>query len=566
MSIRLIIQEYLGLLKESKELDDLLPILLSSMNLVNISGAQRGARQYGVDLAAVGRDDDGKRKLFLFVVKCGDITRSTWKSGPQAIRPSLEEIKDVYLPTHVAPEHAKLPKKVVVVTNGELRQELQLTYSQYCSQWISQTKTELATWVGTTLAELTERHLLDEFVFPGVGRSELRRALSTLDNPALSVEHFESFFQSFCDVGRLQGLSKTRMKKEVVKTLRACALGLAIYCRWAEKTEGNLLPALLASERAVLLAWAFLRKSQCLGEKESLKAYARVFVAMLQVAGAYVLKITPYYATDHGFASIYHDNIFVNEVVFEELGKLGLFGSIWSMLREADDSELAKQETDRYVELLKALLNTHSISNGPCYDNHAIDVALAMLLLIRTGNRALAKEWLNRLINRVGLGRKFKRHFPVDTDSFDDLIAVRLTGEMEPDKVATMSTLIPLLAQLCAVLDSQADYDNLKKNLLPLFSGTTLQVWFPDSKFEELLVGGKAHRESGVTLAPYEIPDSFDSYKSTALTLPPAVASMSGFDFAKKGVQWLPLVFCRHYRCPAPIWYFNPNQVPSVHG
>ena len=75
MSLRLIVQEYLGLLKESQELDDLLPILLAAMRWENVSGAQRGARQYGVDLAAVGKDHDGKKKLFLFVIKSGDINR-----------------------------------------------------------------------------------------------------------------------------------------------------------------------------------------------------------------------------------------------------------------------------------------------------------------------------------------------------------------------------------------------------------------------------------------------------------------------------------------------------------
>jgi hypothetical protein len=277
------------------------------------------------------------------------------------------------------------------------------------------------------------------------------------------------------------------------------------------------------------------------------------------VAGAYALKLTPYYATDHGFASVYNDNIFVNEVVFDELGKLGLYGSIWSILKEADDGELAKLQTDKYAELVKALLTTHTISNGPCYDNQAIDIALAMLLLIRTGNAATAKEWLTRLINGIGVGRKLKRYFPIDSDSFEDLVAVRITGEMEPDKVATMSTLIPLLAQLCVALDSEVDYVHLRKNLLPLFPGVTLQLWYPDSKFEELLVHGRAHRASGVAVAPYVLPESFDLYKSKALAIPPGAAAMTEFEFSKRGVPWLPLVFCRHYRCPLPVWYFDPK-------
>ena len=526
------------------------------MRWENVSAAQRGVRQYGVDVAAVGKDEDGKKKLFLLVIKSGDINRSTWTDGPQAVQPSLEEIKDVYLPTHVPSEHRKLPKKVIVVTNGELKQELQLTYSQYSSRWVKKTKAQLVIWSGDTLARLIEQRLLDEFVFPASGRSALRRALSTLDNPSLSVEHFEAFFQSFCDLDRLKGLTQARKRKEVVKALWSCALGLAIYHRWAE-AEGNLLPAVLASERAVLIAWDFLRRSPCLNEIGSIKAYARVVTGMLEVAGDYALRLTPYYATEHALASIYHDNVFVNEVVFDQLGKLGLYGTIWTILAETGDSELAKRSANRYAELVKALLTTHTISNGPCYDNQAIDIALAMILLARTGNVSTAKEWLNRLTNRIGLGKKAGRHFPIDTDSFDDLVAVRITGEVEPQKVATMSTLIPLLAQLCVVFDSEADYQNLRTNLLPLFPGITLQVWYPDSNFETLLVHGKAHRESGLAVAPYVLPEKLEDYKSKALAIPPGAASIGDFEFSKKGVAWLPLAFCRHYRCPVPAWYLH---------
>lgn len=52
--MKLIIREYLSLLKESKELDWLIPDLLLSMGIEPFSYPQIGVRQYGVDVAAVG--------------------------------------------------------------------------------------------------------------------------------------------------------------------------------------------------------------------------------------------------------------------------------------------------------------------------------------------------------------------------------------------------------------------------------------------------------------------------------------------------------------------------------
>jgi len=89
--VRLIVREYLSMLKESGELDSLLGDLLLSMDIEPISKAQIGVRQYGVDLAGVGTDPDesGSKKVFLFTIKAGDIDRNNWDTKKQDVRPSL---------------------------------------------------------------------------------------------------------------------------------------------------------------------------------------------------------------------------------------------------------------------------------------------------------------------------------------------------------------------------------------------------------------------------------------------------------------------------------------------
>ena len=112
--MKLIIREYLSLLKESKELDRVLPDLLLMMGIEPISHAQVGVRQYGVDVAAVGEYKDEGNILLLFTIKKGDLGRSDWDFNEQSIRQSLDEIKDVYLECHIRPEHLTLKKKIMV--------------------------------------------------------------------------------------------------------------------------------------------------------------------------------------------------------------------------------------------------------------------------------------------------------------------------------------------------------------------------------------------------------------------------------------------------------------------
>ena len=132
--MKLVIREYLSMLKESGELDVLLPgSLLLAMGIQPLSKAQVGVRQYGVDVAAHGVDtEDGFEKLFLLTIEKGDLSRQNWDDGtPQALRSSLNEIMDIYIPTCVSADHAKLSKKIIVCCNGNIDEEAEANWKGY---------------------------------------------------------------------------------------------------------------------------------------------------------------------------------------------------------------------------------------------------------------------------------------------------------------------------------------------------------------------------------------------------------------------------------------------------
>lgn len=99
--MKLIFVEYLASLKERGELDVIMPDLLSELGLSVISRPATGTKQYGVDVAAVGSDGDGIRKVFLLSIKPVDLRRSGWDVGPQCLRTSLNQILDVYVPNQI---------------------------------------------------------------------------------------------------------------------------------------------------------------------------------------------------------------------------------------------------------------------------------------------------------------------------------------------------------------------------------------------------------------------------------------------------------------------------------
>ena len=69
--MKLILKEYLASLRERDELDAILPDLLSQLGFTVLSKPQRGTRQYGVDVAAVGALNGGIEKTLPLLDQVG---------------------------------------------------------------------------------------------------------------------------------------------------------------------------------------------------------------------------------------------------------------------------------------------------------------------------------------------------------------------------------------------------------------------------------------------------------------------------------------------------------------
>ncbi|ROZ77593.1 hypothetical protein [Ramlibacter sp. WS9] len=547
MSYALVLQEYLAQLKESGELDELLPTLLSAMGFEMLTKPQVGVRQYGSDLPAVGVDEDGSKKLFVFVIKCGDIGRHNWEMGKQAVRPSINELADVWFRTHVPAEFMALPRKVVLVTNGEIKQELTQNWTGFQADWHGAMRGELTFWGTSRLVKLIEEHLFDEFLFTAEAKSLLRRALATLDEPEASVAKFAEFAVATFDKARG---AKPKLARSAA---RLVAVGLAIYVKWST-FEANLRPALLATERTYLLMWNFLRGNSLQQDNEALRSLSHVHAELARIGFEWWGKFVPYYRTEGAFAARSPDAIFTNMHVFEHIGILSLQGLMWADLASRDAK--AGESAELMAKELASLLDSHTISCTPAFDHQTIDILLGMILLARTGRRAEAIAWLKELIRGVKFARQIGRYAPCSSDALEDLIAMRLARDLSVEKMTETSILLPAIALLCAAMEQPELYAALLEHVVPRFEGTTLQVWHPDATYEDRL----DCREDlpwtyGISEAPYPLPDSFEEFKRLVGLRPAGAPDDTHFDFAKHGLTWLPLIASRTYRGPIPTWF-----------
>ncbi len=545
--MKLIIHEYLSLLKESNELDALLPDLLLAMGIEPFSKPQVGVRQYGVDVAAVGQDEDGIKKLFLYTIKQGNIGRSDWDTNEQSVRQSFNEIEDVYLVNYVKPEHKDLPKKIILCTGGDLKQEMEQTWNAYVSKHNKNGEIEYCFWGGYKLTLLIEKYIFNEQLFPEELRDYARKTLALLSDPDYNLEHYNLLINKVLFGSRYK---KSSPNKEIIKTLRLINLFLNVVLSWA-KSEGNLKPALYAAERTVLLVWDFIRKNSFFKRKSLITEYVKCYATLRRIYIAYFNKIQPHCFVKDGLSGYGNDFIQESIIIFEQVGIISFLGLMCSADIQANQDENLNVIIKRIIDTLKSLINNHHTSYSPCYDGHIIEISLAIYFLVINNEIKFIENWIRRIIDHVFFAySKLGKYFPIQSDSFDDLVMLNISNRINKEKMMELSTLIPILAQWCVVLNLTDLYNEIRKGVSKFFPDCIMQIWYPDEDSEQYIYMSNASLESGIVEAPIELPQNMGELITRIKKVQERTIKLEQISSIREGILLVAILSSRHYRTP----------------
>lgn len=498
--MKLVIREYLSMLKESGELDVLLPDLLLAMGIQPLSKAQVGVRQYGVDVAAHGIDtNDGLEKLFLLTIKKGDLSRQNWDDGtPQALRSSLNEIMDIYIPTCVSPDHIELPKKIIVCCNGDIKQEVEANWKGYTRNHTKPGTVEFSFWGGDKLSILIETHLLDEYLFPEQFRKYLRKTISLVDQIEEEPTNFYRLIEStLFDNSGITTSTTGKASKSQLKAISVLNLSLNIVFHWSQEAD-NLRPAYLGAERMLLRIWDWMRINNLLSDSKIIEKYMQVANTYFKVMTTLAHKIEKYCIVEHGlFGYGTAEEIEYPLRAFEIIGLLSSFGIfLLNFQRFPIDEDMRsslQNALEQVVKSLYALIALNPSASIPLYDTHFIDIALCLILLQRTRQEEKARDWVRKLsINIVHAYEVLGRYFPIHTSSYDDLVAL-LVGDAPPKTQLTQaSTILPLLAEWHSILHMSDEYEDFRKSTMRAFPHTNIMLWIPDESVDDCLYSFRA--------------------------------------------------------------------------
>lgn len=556
--MRLIIREYLASLRERNELDALLPDLLSQMGLEVFSKPSVGGRQYGVDVAAFG-SVDGEEKVYLFTVKAGDLTRRVWNSGSeQDVLPSLNDIINTYITTHLPKEYKNKPIEIAVCFGGDLKENVRQDFTSYQDRNNTE-NLKIIEWGGEKLSSHIEDYLLSEELILDESRTYLRKALAMIEEPDVSVRYFRELAVSF--FSREDGNSKKTLTNN-----RQVYLCLWVLFSWCRKLD-NLESACVSAEIVLLYMWDSAKDSMGKKDKTSqaiLSLLISTKLLHMQILDEYLEnKIMPHIDKHYALSTAVQGScsVDVNLKMFDLLGRIGLFGSYLTWISFAIETEEKQKENREKIAKYRLGILKLAGSNpallSPLKDDQAIDISIAFIFLMYDmSTHGDLSVWLERMIDQIGTNFMFKKGYPTIIRDYKSLVEhPKDDTDKYFESVTNGSILIPYLALFSSILELDKQYTNVKAITDNFLSHSTLQFWFPDDasekhfyKFDDVHGGALTHvsicadREEFLrnTFSECEKSNEFRNLSAIVHNSHPVI-----------------LTACKHYRLPVPIHFFS---------
>ena len=547
--MRFLLNEYINLLKEDKELDALLTDLLVGMKFTTISKPMKG-RQFGVDISAVGIDpEDGIKKVFLFAVKQGNLTRTTWDGDVNAIRSTLNQIKDTFIPTSLTNRLKKLPKKIIVCTNGVINQNVLVDWTQYIDQNTTDA-VEYDFWGTGEITAMLDDYLVSEKLFPQEYQSLLRKSLAFLDLPDYDLSHFYTLIQKILD-------KQPKQKRQILKKLRLVRLCLNIIYKWSQDNN-NLKPSIYASERCLLLVWHFMQEGNHLEKNYVRQEFYKIHLLKRAIGVNYFNKVVEHYKVEHSIYKYSRNSLEYSLNVWEEIGIIATIGLTEIQEFRIYYNEGQKKQADVYYKSAVSISNALGlfIQNNPPlkypeYDVHSVEIALALNLLNFTRNFNPAKKWISEMTLGFNNRYKINKLFPLFRKNYDKLVDIHNGDE---DCEIQSSMIVPILAEYALIFDEEELYQFVRKITTELFTELNLQIWFPLEEMEDkICIQDYSHGE-GTSKHSLILYEDAEEYKKEVLAEIDLFGPEKNFKIFAHGFDIIAHVATRHYKSqPFPL-------------
>ncbi len=573
-----IVREYLAGLRERDELDVLLPDLLSELGFEVLTRPSRGTRQFGVDVSAVSPESwEGGKRLYLFSIKSGDLGRADWNSGEQSLPPSLDEIRDFYIGTHVRSEHKDLEQVICLTFGGEVKEAV----SPLVTGYIKAEETESRTyqiWNGDKLAGLVLTGLLGEQMMSGEARRAMRKAIALVEEPEVSYKYFANLVQLLrkdFERGSLTG----------VKFARQLHVAIWMLYVWARDVE-NIESAYLSSELVLLELWQI--NKQLIGQNtRDARALYRVLMSTISLHVAigrqFVSEyVAPYAGIRHGLSVAVASNssVDVNLKLFDVVGRISMLALWLRFLEERMKStseanaESANVESEKeadekpnegiegLVKLAASVISNNPILKLPVADHQTVDVVLFVLACTQAQIWPDGIEgWFDDMADRVDYSIRTRSSYPSLSHEYREIVRTRASDEEGFKEATAGSTLIPFLAVVLAAMGRNIMHRRLRAIVDEHLGHCSLQMLLPNRESDTHIYLGENH---GVALDRLQISEYGQQPYDQVVRACNDTEGFGQLTAFYTGFWPIVLMASRHYRFPIPPQFWVSAAKPNL--
>lgn len=494
--MKFLVRDYLASLKERGELDRALVDLLTAMGLRVLRSPARGQAESGLDVAAVGRLDGGEPTLYLFQVKMGNVTRSSWNTGPNAVRQSLEDLIDGF-PTFrkLAKEEAAKRVLLVLAHNGIIENNVRSRYEGFVAN--NKRKVRIKNWDLGVLAEYVVQFLLNERLFGEEPAARLRRTLAFLEVPGYDLRHLKDLLHTLVP-GPTSG-EKTRQR--ALLQIRM-VLGIVEHFALTEARNADL--ATRAYELGFLEVYVWLRREKLLGKRKYFGLLLPLIDRYLGCSLELFERLDPLLDIPHGLAvGGMHERV---EYPLRAIRVAGLAGQWLLVLARFSEQPDMLDKLKLLARFALRLKKSVPVVAKPLFDDQMLEVGLFALTLFAIGEADIARDYVGEVVARLFWGS-----LPEGTGNLEAVSRLHLVQQKSPEYLDTSSTLLPMIAELAVLLELPEVYGQIRERWN---EKVDFQEWYPDETFPVWgLLAHSSEEDRTKTESTIFLPQGMDQFR-----------------------------------------------------
>lgn len=508
-----IVRDYLESLKEDSELDYIFPMLLESMDfrIVTTPRSSKGQPQYGKDVVAIGKDEDGVIHRWYFELKGNadkDIDDNTFNKR-DGIRESILAAKDVPYEDSSIPRFNSLPSKIVVVHNGILKENTHEQFDKFICREFPDGGFER--WGIEQLTALFTQHLFNEALFcDNESYLLFKKILVMMDAPGWSTTDIDKLIDlqlSYCP-------TNNNSSRLLVKCFCALNLALNIILHYSQES-GILLPAKKSSERIVLKLWAWILKNKKEKNKRVIGIFSRIVELHLAICSAYLQKTIPLATCYKGLYMMHGSE---TEKVCYPLRCYDFMNDLlyYFIAYNAFCPVITKETLRQQIDIIIAVIRSNTGIDVPLLDSHAITTQLLLWFVLghehEETDEKVIYEHIQRLVMNVIIRKRDENMFP-ELYSNRNQVAKSLYEKSE-DYQDSSSLYLMTLVEIVAWMECEPLYRRLREKIEE--TGVNLQVSYPieSETLECDMFEHRLHEEFSVQ-TNIKLPESMEDFIKT---------------------------------------------------